>query len=495
MRKKGWPALARAAGPVHEGAAALTAPAPAICEKEDSVRTGRGSLGVRMLLAAALLVVLGVCAGAAVPGTASADDDNGDNGGGVSHQCSGTKLSDTPTNQNCLIEQPTGTCIQRSDAPEVVQRCTFTQTSPVGMMGRDLRATAIQIHNPEGGPNGTQDAFQVIEASQTNLAPGRSDFLNATQIADQCLGLGDNFEDEDGDWNDEDHDGDRDDDGRCEDGDEEDGDDEENGEDENGPFFPDTIMQSQRATQTIDAFQKTLGSGRDEANALQVQNLHERAANADVIEQDQNLMRRANECGQLATGLADPLDANACFTIRQESDRAKIARLLQVYNLFQSARNCCDLGPGVQDQGDTSEVFGGLEHSFDQTGGTGTPTQVSNQVELLNQRRVDTPLMSWHQFAGPRKDVGLQNDPNGRATMNQDVRMFSTGPGFGDQAALLEIECDSLGAGGNCRGTQRAQTNGEDYFDFESGSSIFMLARCDDFEAGTVCFNDEGEIG
>jgi hypothetical protein len=362
------------------------------------------------------------------------------------------------------------------------------QSSPA-VMGTTLRATATQIHNPEGGPNGIQDAFQVIEASQTNLSPGKWDYLTAKQIADQCLGAGDRFEDEDGDYNDEDDDGDRDDDGACEDGDEEDGDDEEDDEDENGPFFPETVMQSQRATQTIDAYQKTVGSGQDVANAYQDQHLHERAANAEVIEQDQNFLPRPNECGQVAAGLADTLDGNACFSIRQESDRAKIAKLLQVYDLFQSARNCCDYSPGFQEQGDDGEVFGGLQHSFDQTPGSGTPSQVSNQVEELTQRRTDTPLMSWHQFAGPRKDVGLQDDPNGRAKMTQDVEMSSTGPGFGTQGAFLEIECSSLGAGGNCTGTQRAETNGESYFDMDSGPSIIMVARCEDFEEGTECFD------
>jgi hypothetical protein len=448
--------------------------------------------GLRLLLAVAALTVLGLCAGATVPGSAGAHDDDGDHGGNY-HQCTGgTKTGDNPLTpefeQTCTITAATGTCIQRSSEPVVKQRCTFTQTSPK-VMGTTLRATAIQTHNPEGGPNGTQDAFQVIEVSQTNLSPGKSDFLGAVQIADQCLGLGDNFEDEDGDWNDEDNDGDRDDDGRCEDSDEEDGDHEEAAEDENGPIFPDTIMQSQRATQTIDALQTTVGTGRDEANALQIQNLHERAANADVIEQDQNFVQRDNECGQVSgPALVDPLDANACFSIKQESGRAKIAKLQQVYNLFQSARKCCETGFGLQEQGDPAEDFGGLEHSFDQTGGSGTPTQVSNQVERLNQRRADTPLMSWHQFAGPRKDLGLQDDPNGRAKMTQDVKMSSTGPGFGDQSAFLEIECSSLGVGGNCTGTQRAETNGESYFDMDSGSTISMVARCDDFESGTVCF-------
>jgi hypothetical protein len=443
--------------------------------------------GLRLLLAVAALTALGLCAGAAVSGSARAAGDDA-NHAGVHHQCTGgMKVSDTATDQECVITAPTGICIQQSDAQEVTQRCTFTQMSPA-LMGTNLRATAIQTHNPEGGPDGTQDAFQVIEVSQTNLSPGKSDFLDAAQIANQCLGLGDNFEDEDGDWNDEDRDGDRDDDGRCEDGDEEDGDVEEDHEDENGPLFPTTITQSQRATQTIDAYQKTVGSGRDEARALQVQNLHERAANADVVEQDQNLVRRANECGQLATGLVDFLDANACFTILQESNRAKLAQLGQVYHLFQNARNCCETGAGAQDQGDPSEFFGGLEHSFDQRPGMGTPTQVSYQDERLKQRRVNTPLLGWHQFAGPRKDIGLQDDANGRANMTQNVEIHSTGPGVGSQGAFLEIDCSSLGPGGNCRGTQRADTDGEDYFATDSGASIFMLQRCTGGEGGTECF-------
>jgi hypothetical protein len=463
------------------------------------VRKATGYLGVRMLLAAVLLVVLGVCAGAAVPGTGTASA-NGDNGGNF-HQCSGgVKTPDDPNTpefeQTCTITAATGTCVQRSDAPEVMQRCTFTQSSGPNAVARNLRATAIQIHNPEVGPNGTQDAFQVIEVSQTNLAPGKSDYLDAKQIADQCLGLGDNFEDADGDRKDEDRDGDRDDDGRCEDGEEEDNDAEEAAEDENGPLFPDTIMQSQRATQTIDVFQKAVGIGKTVTYAFQDQHLHQRAANADAIIQEQNLVQRDNECGEVqmgsTVGIDDPLDSNACFSIQQVSDQAKSAKLLQVYNLFQSARNA---GDGRQDQGDLGETLGGLEHNFDQEGGTGIATQLSNQVERLKQRRVNIfpCCMPYHQFAGPKKSIGLQDDPNSTARMNQDVVVSSTGTGFdfGTQGVLLEINCTSTL--GNCTGTQRARTNDPEasYDDMQSGTSITMLARCETFEgegSGGECF-------
>jgi hypothetical protein len=450
---------------------------------------------LRLLLAAAALTVLGLCAGAAMPGSASADDDDdGDNGGGTFQICSGSTAgsgtSGGVTTQICTITPAHGTnetCYQRSDEPIVVQRCTFTQTS--GMS--NLRLTATQIHDPEGGPSGTQDATQVIEGTQNNtgtISGRNSNYLNATQIAAQCLGHGDPFEDDDGDWSDEDDDGDFDDDGRCEDGDEEDGDDEEDDEDDNRlrlflpTSLPASIDQEQEAHQTIDALQDAV-NGRDEAYAYQTQDLHERAANATLINQEQNHVPGDNECGEFS-GLADPLQANACFAIKQDSNGAKIAKLQQTYELFQSARNTTG---GFQDQGDDAENLGGLEHSFDQTGGTGTPTQVSNQNELLTQRRSNTPGMNWHQFAGPRKDVGLQDDPNGRANMTQDVKMSSTGPGFGTQGAFLEIQCSSIL--GNCTGTQRAETNGESYFDMDSGPFIFMVARCQDFEEGTECFD------
>ena len=457
--------------------------------------------GLRLILALAALTVLGLCAGAAMPGSAGADDDDGDDGGhgGTFQICSGTVGADpnpldNVTVQICTISPAHGTnetCYQRSDEQVVIQRCTFTQTS--GMS--NLRMTATQIHDPEGGPSGTQDATQVIEGTQNNTGTtsGRnSNYLNATQIAAQCLGHGDPFEDDDDDWGDGDDDGDTDDDGRCEDGDEEDGDDEEDDEDDNRlrlflpTSMPASIDQKQEAHQTIDAFQDAV-NGKDEAYAYQTQDLHERAANATLINQEQNHVPRDNECGQLSdVALADPLDANACFTIKQDSNGAKIVKLGQTYELFQSARNTTG---GIQKQGDDGEILGGLEHSFDQRGGTGTPTQVSSQNEPLTQRRTNTPGMNWHQFAGPRKDVGLQDDPNGRANMTQNVEMSSTGPGVGTQGAFLEIDCESLGYGGKCTGTQRAETNGESYFDMESGSAITMVARCEDFGYGTECFD------
>jgi hypothetical protein len=271
-----------------------------------------------------------------MPGSAGAhdddDDDNGGNGGGTYQICSGSTAgsgtSGGVTTQICTITPADGTdetCFQRSDDPIVVQRCTFTQTSSMS----NLRLTATQIHDPEGGPSGVQDATQVIEGTQTNtgtITGRKSNYLKATQIAAQCLGHGDPHEDDDDDWNDDDNDGDRDDDGQCEDGDEEDGDDEEDDEDDNRfrllllTSLPALTEQSQEAHQTVDALQSTVGNGKNEAYAFQTQHLHERAANATTIEQQQNIEDRDNECGEVSSPtLADAFFANSCFSIKQQS--------------------------------------------------------------------------------------------------------------------------------------------------------------------------------
>lgn len=458
---------------------------------------------LRLVLAVAALAALGLCAGAALPGSASADDD--DNGGGgkadinyCSDKTPGAQTGVDPvtgaTTQTCVIDEPTGTCYQRSDDPMVIQRCKFTQSSSMS----NLRMTATQIHDPEGGPSGEQDATQVIEGFQDNNGTTRgrnSNYLSATQIADQCLGHGDPYEDHDGDWDDGDDDGDFDDDGRCEGGDEEDGDDEEDGEDDNRlrlllltslslPTTP--ITQDQEAHQTIDALQTTEGSGKNEAYGTQSQRLHERAANATLITQHQNTDEaRPNECGEFSL-LADPAFGNACFSIKQESSTGqKVVELDQEYKLFQSARNATD---SEQQQGSFFEGQGGLVHNFDQQSGTGKATQDSDQIERLTQRRRNVDEFEYHQNAAPRKDVGLQSGVGSRANMLQDVSVFSNGGdfGFGDQDVFMLIRCDS--PTGNCRGQQHAQTNNDSHSQTQSGPSFTMFFTCRYFEG-------EGEGG
>jgi hypothetical protein len=453
-----------------------------------------------MLLAAALLVVLGICAGAAVPPANADDDDNGGNGGADVNFCSdqtpgaqtGTDPATGAVTQTCVIDEPTGTCIQKSSAPKVMQRCEFEQASGTS----NIRMTALQVHNPEGGPSGEQDAIQVIAGTQTNTStiPRRNgNYLSATQIADQCLGHGDPFEDDDGDWNDDDDDGDRDDDGRCEDGDEEDGDDEEDGEDDERRrlllltsfSLPTSISQDQEAHQTIDALQTTAGAGKNEAYAEQTQHLHERAANATTIEQFQNTdTARANECGAFS-GLADPAFGNACFSVKQASGSgAKIVELDQEYRLFQSARNAMD---SDQEQGVFAPGEGGLVHNFDQATGSGTARQDSDQIERLTQRRRNVDFFSYHQNAAPRKDVGLQSGVNSRANMLQDASAMSNGGdiGFGSQDVFMLIECTSTG---NCRGEQHAATNNDSHSQTQSAPMITMAFTCFFFEG-------EGEGG
>jgi hypothetical protein len=454
--------------------------------------------GLRLLLAVAALAALGLCAGAAVPGPASADDDDdGDNGGGTYQICSGdttgSGTSGGVTTQICTITPADGTsetCYQRSDEPIVVQRCTFTQASSMS----NLRLTATQIHDPEGGPNGVQDATQVIEGTQTNTGTNNwrnSNYLKATQIAAQCLGHGDPHEDDDDDWNDEDDDGDFDDDGRCEAGDEEDGDDEEDDEDDNrlrlllltSTSLPATITQDQEAHQTIDARQSTVARGKNETYAFQTEDLHQRAANAGTITQLQNTdAARANECGEFATGLADTLNANSCFSIVQDSLHGlNRTELEQEYKLFQSARKAT-VG-GTQIQGPPNEEEGGLEHSFELNGSNidvANSRQESDQVELLTQRRSNVPAgFAWNHHGGNRKGFGMLD---GNADIFQDTVLKSTGPGVGNQHAFLQISCQSTA--GNCRGFQHAETNDSEATNGPFSSPfLFMTIVCEEPES------------
>lgn len=433
----------------------------------------RRALPARALIAACALAVVGFCAGAAVPDTASAD---GSSGGSQNVCLPGVKsTTTTPAGviQTCTITAAFGTCIQYSSAPTVEQRCTFTQTS----MSAEKRAIAIQVHNPEGF-DGTQDGTQIVEVTQSGTS--RKNVLDALQIADQCLGTADRYEGRSGDRNDKDRDGDRDDDGRCEDEDEDDNDDEERAEDMSALSLPSPVTQSQEAHQSIDATQTATGNGKNESKALQYQHLHQRASNAPEIVQSQNVQDRENACN-------DALDfftvSNACYTIDQNADSgANISRLWQIYNLFQSARKT-DLGE--QAQGSGNPFNGGLSHGFDQLNTDTTPNsppiQTSSQNERMTQRRDDTGAMTWYQHGPLRKEAGNQVGGDGAtATMKQDS-VLSSKPeddGLGHQTDLLEIQCNSSG---NCSGFQHARTNDDEATNSASGSSIFINIVCGDF--------------
>jgi hypothetical protein len=453
------------------------------------VRKGRGYLGVRMLLVAALLVVFGLLAGAAVPGTASADGDNGDNGdNGELNSCTGTITQDPDpddevTVQTCTVTAPTGTCIQRSDDPIVIQTCTFTQSSSMS----NLRATATQIHNPEEGFPGfvpgeeSQDGTQTIDVTQNNTSTNRSNFVLASQITDQCLGSGDAHEDEDGDWNDDDGDGDRDSDGACEDEDEDDGDDEEKNEDES-ELPVELVGQSQDVHQSIDVDQTNTGAGKNDSNAFQAELLHERASNATTINQRQNTDDELNTvCDPALITPGD--DPNGCYTVDQTANTgSNISRLLQVSNLFQSARHT---DGGVQEQGAFDPFEGGFSHGFDQvntgTAPNGTPIQVSQQAERMTQRRDDVGFFTWYQHGPLRKDVGNQvGDDTARANMSQDSRLSSTEDlTAGEQTSVLDLQCSSSGT---CTGRQHAETNDDEADNFDSDGFIHITIVCGDPE-------------
>jgi GH25 family lysozyme M1 (1,4-beta-N-acetylmuramidase) len=438
---------------------------------------------LRLVLAAAALALLVFGAGAAMPGSARADDDDdGGHGGHDVNYCNPGMKSTTTVNgvvvQTCTITAASGTCHQRSSAPLVSQRCTFTQTGDQ----KEKRALATQIHDPEG-LQGEQDAEQVIKVEQSGSS--RRNLLDATQIADQCLGAGDRHEDDDDDWGDDDRDGDRDDDGRCEDEDEEDGDDEEESEDRFAlsllsPLSSvSSVTQDQDAHQTIDGNQTATGSGKNEAKSFQSQQLHQRAVGGTVINQLQNIEDEEDECNEaLVFGFT-----NACFTVVQTSGSGpNLSKLSQDYNLFQSARNATS---GRQEQGSADFSAGGLNHGFDQNAVSGgKPLQVSDQEERLTQRRHNAPLI-WHQHGPVRKDFGEQfGNDDALAFMDQDSVLSSIGPGVGEQTDVLTIECSSSGL---CSGLQRAETNDDEARNPPSGRftlpAIFMSIICNNPES------------
>ncbi|MDQ2944053.1 MAG: hypothetical protein M3R21_10355 [Candidatus Dormibacteraeota bacterium] len=355
---------------------------------------------------------------------------NGGYGSGTYQLCSGTKVSDTPQNQDCLITASTGTCIQRSSAPVVVQRCTFTQTAAT----TDKRATALQIHNPEGS-TGTQDGTQVITVSQSNTS--RKNLLIATQIADQ---------------------------------------------DQNASSV---VGQKQEAHQSIDGTQTATGTGSNASGAIQDQHLEQLNANASPISQLQNTEDRPtgpNECNPARLA---GFPTNECYTIVQNADTgANFSTLGQGYNLFQNAGNAL---AGTQAQGSLIDPFnGGLDDGFQQNNSgaapAGTPIQLDAQVERLTQRRVSGGAILWSQHGPTRQGPSFQNGGSNtaRSTELQDSALSSTpADAFGDQTDVLAIRCRS--SSGICKATQRAQTNDDmkqQTFQSNPGQTLVMTIGC-----------------
>jgi hypothetical protein len=378
--------------------------------------------------------------------------------------------------QKCTITARQGSCIQRSNDPQVRQVCTFTQQPGSSGAPKENKATAIQIVEAHG-QQGTLDATQKIVVLQRNTT--KNNVFGGAQTIVHCLvaggdnGHGITGNGDAGNGNN----------GDC-----------ENGHNGNGPP-PGTIEQIEESQQSIDVCQggpattASTGPGTcDEPGGMLANNtslawqktdLTEIAAGALVeIVQFQNEQDRTNECTIETPGFDDEL-SDTCYTVRQNTDgtRAKnLSQLKQDYNVFQRAKNTL---AGEQVQGRPGR--GGLEHVFvqDSAAQPANSKQVSDTDKRWDQIRLNTGALTWQQHDRHSKGTGIQEgSAASRAFMDQVTIQNTVGsPSLGEQTAVLVIFCDSSG---NCTGRQRAVVNGVAETNFQSGSVITMAIVCGD---------------
>jgi hypothetical protein len=443
---------------------------------------GRGP-GSRIFLAALVVALLGLCAGAAVPGSAYADDDdNGDNGGN-SHQCTGTITpdplpNDGITEQICVITPADGTneaCVQRSSDPVVRQTCIFTQQPTVPAANN--RVTVIQVADQHGA-EGLLDAEQNVQGQQSNTTA--HNIVNVTQVIEQVLASG---IDDDDDGGDDDDNGEADEDGDGEQ-------DDDNGE-ENGP--PDVVIeQNEQVHQWVDICQggtpcdtPTGMSGRNESRVSQSETQHEFAANAATIFQFQNFEARPDQCSSGPIPGQDDEFARECYMVQQHTTRsagssssscpslssssrpANLSCLKQYSEQLQVARNA---EAGHQGQGE-DPVFGGIDHSFVQNS-VGIALLFDDQEEHQTQSRTNTGAMTQHQFGMVRKGSGTQEvNPNSLVDIEQ-LKVQDDGTGGGDDGDDDNGDDDNGDENGD--GFSSAQYNGEE--ELPTGQTGLMFA-------------------
>jgi hypothetical protein len=477
-------------------------------------RLRAGSI-LRAVLFAAVLAALGLAVGAAAPTTAMADDDD-DDGPSVSsnfHQCSGgTKTADNPATpafeQICTINQPSGTCVQRSKEPVVVQMCLVNQgpTPPVMGTARNNNLVVIQIADQRGAEASATaplDATQIVDGPLPHTALTRGEQRNfgtannnavITQVIIQKLKSGID-DDDDGDDDDDNGEKDEDDDGK---------EDDDNGE-ENGP--PDLLIeQFEQAHQWVDLCQGgvpcgTTGTppnptftGRNRSVVFQSHDQVELAANAATIQQGQNVEDRDNTCspGPPVGGTQDP-EARACYTIQQDtgnttnnaSNPANFSRLTQHAAHLQNARNCDPCVGGHQAQGH-SPTFGGIDHNFVQNA-PGIARLFSVQVEDMTQRRNDTGAMTHHQVGHIRKGSGTQNtNANNLVDIFQEKTQY-TGEGLSVQQGSAQAFAQTSGT---CVADLFVNQNEQSAEAHESGSNICNEFVFCEFDAGCESSDD-----
>jgi hypothetical protein len=372
---------------------------------------------------AAVLIPTGG-ASARTAGAQQVDQTSAPSASSKQFQC--TPAAVTPVNndmeQTCVITGSSGTCIEKSNSPVVVQTCTFTQDVPA----QDHRANAVQVVAVENGGVPvdtlvTQHATQIINATQTATS-GASNFLNATQVIKQSLGPG-HFDDT-----------------------------------EEAELDPDTsthqgaLALSQESHQIVTADQ-TADIGSNNSSISQSSKQRERAVHATVsVDENQNTMPAS---GQDVCPITDDPNANMCARVHQKSGSGpNRSALSQGSSQFERAH---DTPTGQQMQG--KPTTGGMNHEIQQTStGSGLCTIRTAQSEHQTQRAVRASVNQVQN--GPlRKGVGS----------SQACSPKSTWTGSQNSAQLATTRPQEADVGSSVFGDPATQNDLLEYFGTTTG--------------------------
>jgi hypothetical protein len=384
-------------------------------------------------LAAAAVAAVLIPIGGASARTADAqqvDKTSAASANSTQFQCAPAAVTpvNTDTEQTCVIAGSSGTCIEKSNSPAVVQTCTFTQAVPAA---QNHRANAVQVVAVENGGVPvdtlvTQHATQIVNATQTATA-GASNFLSATQVIKQSLGPG-HFDDT-----------------------------------EEAELDPDTsthqgaLALSQESHQIVNADQ-TADLGSNNSAISQSLKQRERAVHATVsVDENQNTMPAS---GQDVCPIVDDPDANMCAQVHQKSGSGPNRSVLsQGSSQFERVH---DAPTGHQTQG--MPTTGGMNHEVQQTS-TGLCTIATAQSEHQTERAVRASVNQVQN--GPlRKGVSSSQACNGNSRWS----------GSQDSAQLATTRPKEADVGSSVFGDPATQNDLLEYFGTTSGQMQATLS-------------------
>jgi len=321
--------------------------------------------------------------------------------------------ADPGPNQVCVITGSTGTCIQMSDSPVVLQKCTFTQA--IGDATK--RAKVIQVAAANKGPS-TQKHTQRVEVMQDSTAA--SNFVDVSQTVKQSLGPGHY-------------------------------DDTEEAESESVSSTSSAPIISQQDFHQVVVVVQDTATGNNTSSISQFGKQRARAKQALSISQNQNTLPAATpdeECP------ADDVNANMCSRVTQTSVTGQnLSTLKDAYSQFERAHKTTT---GDQKQGIPGT--GGLDHEINQTS-SGFCKIVTSQSERQTMRSVQANVLQ-NQHGPTRKGVGSSQtcSTNSVWTGNQDSSQLAT-------SRPKEEDIDSL-----VFAAPANQTNFMEYFADSTGS-------------------------